>query len=667
MSDEEKKDAPGGQQPGAPASDRSTTSDPAKRASAPAPGPNVHQAKNRTLMLSRDEMEKQSGVAAEKPMAKPGEAAPGRADASARADAAARADDRVLASAVEKPQGATTAQAIPAVDSTGSVRVRYFGRTDVGLVREHNEDNFIVADLEQRIRGVEPEKPREVAAKGLGTLLAVCDGMGGAAAGEVASQMAVDTLYETLTSWEATTDRDLFARRLVRSVEEAGHRIFSAAKIDRSRRGMGTTATVAGLMDKVLFVGQVGDSRAYLKRGDSVVLITKDQSLVNQLIEAGQLTEQEAEDFEHSNIILQALGTTEEVQVDLTFLELRKGDRLMLCSDGLSGLVHPELIGDVLKNTPSLTECTKKLIDMANAGGGHDNITIIVADFDGVGLTAPSADTPAMYQQYPLPPSEGDETMPPRPAKSKVAAPKLDDATPPSVSAILAQGARGAAEGPRRLGGPLVAVFMLLSIGAIVGGLVVLKVQRGQYIPAPIRGLLDLDLDRVAVSVETNIEGELFVDGAKSLDLTGAGTVSVKVPVGLRRFEARSGGMVVAAAETLITKGQPNLVTLNLKEAPAVVDGGALADGGTAAVVTPTAAPSQAAAPGAEGAPATPEPAKALVVPVPAAPKPSQAAPVEPKPAPKPAAVVPAPAPPTTPAPPALPKVVPPPAPTPAP
>src|SRR5262249_57223847 len=117
------------------------------------------------------------------------------------------------------------------------------------------------------------------------------------------------------------------------------------------RRGMGTTSTIAALMDDHLFLGQVGDSRAYILRGDRLVQVTRDQSLVNQLIEAGQLTEEEAETFEHNNIILQALGTADTVQVDLTYVLLRKGDTLLLCSDGLSGMVRNDEIREVLRST----------------------------------------------------------------------------------------------------------------------------------------------------------------------------------------------------------------------------------------------------------------------------------------------------------------------------
>jgi serine/threonine protein phosphatase PrpC len=201
-------------------------------------------------------------------------------------------------------------------------------------------------------------------------------------------------------------NRDEFARRLVMSVEAAGLRIFTEAKVDRARRGMGTTATIAGLIDDHLFLAQVGDSRGYMLRGERLVQVTRDQSLVNQLIEAGQLTEAEAETFEHNNIILQALGTADNVQVDLTYVVVRRGDTLMLCSDGLSGMVRFDDIHEVLLTVGDPFEACRALTDKANAAGGHDNITVIVAKFDGEGL-APSmpGDDDLRYRKYSLPES----------------------------------------------------------------------------------------------------------------------------------------------------------------------------------------------------------------------------------------------------------------------
>lgn len=280
--------------------------------------------------------------------------------------------------------------------------VRVFGRTDVGQIREHNEDNFLVADLTRKTRSL-MENDREQVVGERGTLLGVCDGMGGAAAGEVASQLAVDIIYEKLVQSDCPQDHDDLARRLVQAVEEAGIRIFNEARADRTRRGMGTTATIAALMDSRLFVAQVGDSRAYILRGDRFTQISRDQSLVNQLIEAGQLTEEEAETFEHNNIILQALGTAETVQVDLTYVDLCKGDRLLVCSDGLSGMVRGDEMREVLLTHPDPLGACRELTERANRAGGHDNITVIVAEFDGPALKPAEPGALIQYQKYALP------------------------------------------------------------------------------------------------------------------------------------------------------------------------------------------------------------------------------------------------------------------------
>ncbi|MBS2012942.1 MAG: Stp1/IreP family PP2C-type Ser/Thr phosphatase [Deltaproteobacteria bacterium] len=310
-----------------------------------------------------------------------------------------------------QPQTPAPSSASTEGESTSGpdVRVKLFARTDVGQVREHNEDNFLVADLTRRSRGL-LEANRATAIGQQGAVFAVCDGMGGAAAGEIASQLAVDIIYERLVDGLAdrTVRRDELARRLVRAVEAAGLRIFHEAKADRSRRGMGTTVTAAALVDDVLFFAQVGDSRGYILRGETLVQLTRDQSLVNQLIEAGQLTEEEAETFEHNNIILQALGTSDTVQVDLTYAELRRGDILLLCSDGLSGMVRFEEIRELLRSSVEPLDICKGLTERANQAGGHDNITVIVVQFDGNGLRPlDAADEPLKYRKYVL----GDEGL----------------------------------------------------------------------------------------------------------------------------------------------------------------------------------------------------------------------------------------------------------------
>ena len=297
------------------------------------------------------------------------------------------------------------------------VRVKLFARTDVGQVREHNEDNFLVADLTKKARGL-MEANRPAAIQAHGALFAVCDGMGGAAAGEIASQLAVDILYERMIDGleqKRDSGRDEIARRLVRAVETAGQRIFQEAKLDRTRRGMGTTVTAAALVDDHIFFAQVGDSRGYILRGDTLTQITRDQSLVNQLIEAGQLTEEEAETFEHNNIILQALGTSETVQVDLTYAELRRGDMLLLCSDGLSGMVRFEEIREIMRSSSEPVDICKALTERANQAGGHDNITVIIVQFDGEGLSPLEGDgEPLKYKKYTLPEEPPENTEPDR-------------------------------------------------------------------------------------------------------------------------------------------------------------------------------------------------------------------------------------------------------------
>jgi protein phosphatase len=313
-------------------------------------------------------------------------------------------------------------------DARGEIRVKLFARTDVGQIREHNEDNFLVADLTRKTRGL-LEANRTGVIGPHGALFAVCDGMGGAAAGEIASQLAVDIVYERMVDHlddGMPLQRDDLARRLVRAIEAAGLRIFQEAKLDRSRRGMGTTVTAAALVDDHLFFAQVGDSRGYLLRQGQLVQLTRDQSLVNQLIEAGQLTEEEAETFEHNNIILQALGTADTVQVDLTYCELRRGDVLLLCSDGLSGMVRFDDIREALRSTSEPLDACKQLTERANQAGGHDNITVIVVQFDGAGLKPLSQETePLKYRKYVLPEEPADNTVPHR------MIPEISSAPPP--------------------------------------------------------------------------------------------------------------------------------------------------------------------------------------------------------------------------------------------
>ncbi len=307
--------------------------------------------------------------------------------------------------------------------TTGPVQVSVFGKTDVGRTRDHNEDTFLVADLTSRLASLQPEV-RDHAVGARGSLFVVADGMGGAAAGEVASRMAADLIFGHLTTvWgedQAPTAHQ-FAYRLKEAVELANSRIHVHAKEHPDVRGMGTTATVAGVFGPDLYLAQVGDSRAYLVRQSQITQITKDQSLMQRLVEAGELTEEEAEHSERRNIILQALGPDPRVKVDLTWQPLRRGDLLVLCSDGLSGQVRKEEIAQIASEAPSLLELCARLIDLANTRGGPDNITAVAVRFTGDGLSEPDGATAVGHQVYPL--SEGESTTEPVPVYTGSPAP----------------------------------------------------------------------------------------------------------------------------------------------------------------------------------------------------------------------------------------------------
>jgi PPM family protein phosphatase len=292
-----------------------------------------------------------------------------------------------------------------AIDSPGEVIVNVFGRTDVGRTREHNEDAFVVADLTTDNATLQPEVRRHVLGP-KGTLFMVADGMGGAAAGEIASAMAVEVvLGEMREKWVHTeaVDTQEFVRALRRATATANAQIHNFAASHTEYRGMGTTATVAGLLGDTLYVAQVGDSRAYLIRDGVARQITKDQSLMQKLIEAGEMTEEEAAQSDRRNIILQALGPEPMIKVDLTHQQVRRGDVLVLCSDGLSGQVSKDEIARVVSQEPDLVAVCKRLIDRANENGGPDNITVIAARFDGSRLAAPGTTDEVGHRVFPLP------------------------------------------------------------------------------------------------------------------------------------------------------------------------------------------------------------------------------------------------------------------------
>jgi protein phosphatase len=271
--------------------------------------------------------------------------------------------------------------------------------TDPGQTRQHNEDRFLVANLTTRDTLGEGQHRYPLGPQG--SLLMVADGMGGAAAGERASQMAADLIYEQMAmGWcsEPDPNPELFALRVREAVEKANRRIYDASQSQPDLSGMGTTATIVGLLGARLFLSQVGDSRAYLIRDGVATQMTRDQSLVQHLLDTGRVTEEEAHAMAPRNLILQALGPSPTVEVVQGWQDILRGDAVMLCSDGLSGLVPADELAHEVGTEANPGLACKRLIALANQRGGPDNITVVLARLTGGGL--PTADDVESSQAY---------------------------------------------------------------------------------------------------------------------------------------------------------------------------------------------------------------------------------------------------------------------------
>jgi PPM family protein phosphatase len=295
--------------------------------------------------------------------------------------------------------------------------VELYAKSDVGRVRRGNEDNFLVLDLstEQTWTGSDgatpPEKLTRFTLGQRGLVLVVSDGMGGALAGDVASRMAVDSVREMLlgTEGEEACDPEIdLVECLKNATIYANLAIHLKSQEDSRCAGMGATFTGAAVRGNNLDFVQVGDSRGYVIRKDHIRLATKDQSLVQQLVDVGQISETEAETHMFRNVILQALGAQSEITPVTGRIHLRQGDVLLLCSDGLSGKLRAEDIQQIVVNSQdNLAKACEMLIDEANNRGGEDNITVVLARFHGDDLEEPATDRITIE----LPPLEEDKTL----------------------------------------------------------------------------------------------------------------------------------------------------------------------------------------------------------------------------------------------------------------
>ncbi|HEX3769488.1 MAG TPA: protein phosphatase 2C domain-containing protein [Polyangiaceae bacterium] len=262
------------------------------------------------------------------------------------------------------------------MDST--IYLRVVGRTDIGNVRKNNEDSFVVADLNgTALIGPGGSGGRfEVGDRGV--LLAVSDGMGGLRAGEVASALVIDTLPKALRDARASAPGE---EQLRTGVQRAHERVWHTAQEEGIR--MGATLTAVYVQGDVAWIAEVGDSRAYLIRSGKIAQLTKDQSLVQKLLDAGAVSPEDAAHSPYRSVILQAMGHQEDVAIALGRLQLRARDCLLLCSDGLTTHLSDEDIRSVVLGAPDLSVACDRLVNLAKARGGFDNITAVLAGLGG--------------------------------------------------------------------------------------------------------------------------------------------------------------------------------------------------------------------------------------------------------------------------------------------
>ncbi len=236
------------------------------------------------------------------------------------------------------------------------------GRTDVGVIRSGNEDNYLMVPD----RGV----------------FIVADGMGGHAAGEVASEMAVRIIARELGDISSRTDREA-SERIRNSIIEANSAIFQRTLSEQDKRGMGTTATAMVVLGDNYLIGQVGDSRAYVLRKGDLLQLTKDHSYVQEQVDAGYLSPEEARTHPYSNVITRCVGANVDVTPDVYSGALQTGDVYLLASDGLTGMIEDDDLSEMMTKLTEPQQLADALVDEANRRGGLDNVTVIVIRVDG--------------------------------------------------------------------------------------------------------------------------------------------------------------------------------------------------------------------------------------------------------------------------------------------
>jgi PPM family protein phosphatase len=325
-------------------------------------------------------------------------------------------------------------------------------RTDTGRQRRGNEDSAFAR----------------------APLFVIADGMGGAQAGEVASQIAVETFQDQLP------DQGTPEEKLAGVARIANRRIYDISRTEHERAGMGTTLTAVYVQDSQLVVAHVGDSRAYLFRDGELGLLTQDHTLVGELVKRGKLTEEQAAEHPQRSIITRALGIDAEVEVDTWTYGARAGDVVLLCSDGLTSMISEERIVAVLSSESDLDAAAERLIDEANEAGGRDNITVILFTLEEVG-GAGAGDEPTVIGMAPTTSDgpSGDGPTARTGAGTITASPPSPSATSgharPAPRLARTQGRRSdGRSGRHRLPGrfvkPLAALLSIVIVLFLVGG-----------------------------------------------------------------------------------------------------------------------------------------------------------------------------------------------------
>ena len=238
--------------------------------------------------------------------------------------------------------------------------MKTFSKTDIGMVREVNQDYVFVSDLP---------------VGKLPNLFVVADGMGGHKAGEFASRFTVEVVKEAL----ADSSEEKPEAMIRQAITSANRKLLETAKQDSRMEGMGTTLVVATVIERTLYLANVGDSRLYLLN-DEIKQVTKDHSLVQEMVRLGGIKQEEAKHHPDKNIITRAIGAKEDVEVDFYEYRLKQGDMILMCTDGLSNMVEDEEMLHIVKGSRDVVEAVEGLIERANQNGGKDNIGIVIVD-----------------------------------------------------------------------------------------------------------------------------------------------------------------------------------------------------------------------------------------------------------------------------------------------